>query len=132
LNPELQTYFGGKPPPRPGRRRALRPERRIRKRLDPRQIECLVAAYAAGAPSAELGRRYGIDKKSVVRLVRQAGKPVRHQRMTADETARIVELYEAGLTQKEIGERLGRSPSAVWHCLRRLGLVGRARNHSPS
>ena len=29
----------------------------------------------------------------------------------------------AGLRQKDIAERPGRSPSAVWHCLHRLGLV---------
>jgi hypothetical protein len=36
------------------------------------------------------------------------------------ETARLVALHEAGRRQKDIAE----SPSAVWHCLRRLGLRG--------
>jgi hypothetical protein len=31
--------------------------------------------------------------------------------------------HEARLSQKDFAERLGRSPSAVWHCLRRLGLA---------
>jgi hypothetical protein len=33
-------------------------------------------------------------------------------------------MYEDGLPQKDIAQRLGRSPSAVWHLLRRRGLVG--------
>jgi DNA-binding NarL/FixJ family response regulator len=57
-------------------------------------------------------------------MIRQAGERVRYPRFSADETARLVELYEAGLSQKDIAERLGRSPSAVWHCLRRAGLLG--------
>jgi transposase len=48
-------------------------------------------------------------------MIRQAGERVRYPRFSADETARLVELYEAGLSQKDIAERLGRSPSAVWH-----------------
>jgi DNA-binding CsgD family transcriptional regulator len=54
-------------------------------------------------------------------LVRQAGERVRHPRLSATEIARLVQLYEAGLPQKDIAQRLGRSPRAVWHCLRRLG-----------
>ncbi|HEY6686215.1 MAG TPA: helix-turn-helix domain-containing protein [Propionibacteriaceae bacterium] len=81
----------------------------------------MVAEYVAGTTAAELGRRYGIAKSSVLRLVRQAGERVRHPRLSATDTARLVQLYEAGLPQKDIAQRLGRSPSAVWHCLRRLG-----------
>ena len=53
----------------------------------------------------------------------RAGEPVRHPRFSPAETAPLVKLQEAGLTQKAIAERLGRSPSAVWHRLRRLGRV---------
>jgi predicted transcriptional regulator len=58
-----------------------------------------------------------------MRLVRQAGERVRRPRLSVTEAARVGQLYEAGLRQKDIAERLGRSPSAVWHCLHRLGLV---------
>jgi DNA-binding MurR/RpiR family transcriptional regulator len=40
----------------------------------------MVAEYVAGATAAELGRRYGVAKSSVLRLVRHAGQPVRHLR----------------------------------------------------
>jgi len=39
--------------------------------------------------------------------------------------AQLVALSQAGLSQKDIAARLDRSPSAIWHCLRRVDLVGR-------
>jgi DNA-binding NarL/FixJ family response regulator len=124
LNPALLTYIIGALPARPRRRRGRRRERRVSKRLQAETIERLVAEYAAGATAAELGRRYGIAKSSVLGLVRQAGETVRHPRLSPTETALLVELFRTGLPQKDIAQRLGRSPSAVWHCLRRAGLIG--------
>ena len=90
------------------------------KRLETETIERLVAEYVAGT-AAELGRRYGIAKSSVLGLVRHAGERVRHPRFSESETARLLELFEDGMSQKNIAERLGRSPSGVWQCLRWLG-----------
>ena len=74
-----------------------------------------------GRPPPELGQRYGLAQSSVIRLVRDADERLRHLRLSASETARLVALYEVGLSQKDIAVQLWRSPSAVWHCLRRLG-----------
>jgi DNA-binding transcriptional regulator LsrR (DeoR family) len=124
LNPALLTYVTSTLPTRTARRMRRRRERRISGRLETKTIDRLVAEYMTGTTSAELGRRYGIAKSSVLSLVRQAGEQVRHPRLSVAETAQLVEMYEAGLPQKDIAERLGRSPSAVWHCLRRAGLLG--------
>jgi DNA invertase Pin-like site-specific DNA recombinase len=122
LNPALLSYVIAGPRGRPQRRSDRhRRERRVRKRLEAESIERLVAEYATGTPAAELGRRYGLAKSSVLRLVRQAGDWARYPRFSQSETARLLELFEDGMAQKDIAERLGRSPSAVWHCLRRLG-----------
>lgn len=123
LNPALLTYLVRIPPARRGRRVGWRRERRISKRLDVEVIERVVSEYAAGATAAELGQCYGLAKSSVLQLVRQAGEPVRHPRLSANEKAQLLSLHRAGLSQREIAERLARSPSAVWHCLRRLRLV---------
>jgi hypothetical protein len=61
-------------PARRAQRRDRRRERRISKRLEPESIDRLVAEYVAGTTAAELGRRYGIAKNSVLQLVRQAAK----------------------------------------------------------
>jgi|SRR5829696_7752067 len=123
LNPALLKYVAGGPPARAARRSGHRRERRVSKRLPAETIERLVAEYAGGATAAELSQRYGLAKNSVIRLVRQAGKQVRHPRLSSSELARLVVLFQAGLTQRDIAEQLDRSPSAVWHCLRRLGLL---------
>ena len=124
MNPALLKYVTGGLPARTARRRGRQRERRVSKRLEVETIDRLVAECVAGTTAAELGRRYGIAKNSVLGLVRQAGEWVRHPRFTAIVTARVIELYEAGVRQHEIAHRLGRSPSAVWHCLRRAGLIG--------
>jgi DNA-directed RNA polymerase specialized sigma24 family protein len=123
LNPAVLTYVTGTLPAEAAESRESQRERRVGKRLKAEAIEHLVAEYVAGTTAAELGRRHGLAKSSVLRLVRQAGERVRHQRLSQSETARLVELYQAGLSQKDIAERLGKSPSAVWHCLRRAKLV---------
>jgi hypothetical protein len=73
-----------------------------------KRLIALVAEYSAGTTAAELGHRHGIAKSSLLRLVRHVGQPVRHLRLSAAETARLVQLYGAGLPQKDIAQRLGR------------------------
>ena len=132
VNPALLTYITSGPRPRHARRLHHRRERRIRQRLDAQAIGRLVAEYLAGRTAAKVGEQYGLAKSSVLELVRQAGKSVRHSRLSAHETAQLVALYKAGLPQKDITKRLGRTPSAVWHCLRRrAGLVGAGQNDRP-
>jgi len=82
LNPALLRYLMVTPPARRARRPDRRPERRVSKRLQQQMIERLVAEYVAGTTAAELGRRHGLAKSSVLRLVRQAGERARHQRLS--------------------------------------------------
>ena len=95
------------------------------RRLEAETIDRLVAQYVDGTTAAEVDRRYGVANSSVLQLVRQAGRQVRQPRLSISQTAQLVALYQAGLSQKDIAARLDRSPSAIWHCLRRAGLVGR-------
>ena len=126
LNPALQRYLAAGPPVQEARGRPCqrRPDR-IAKRLPAESIQTLVAEYVAGAPAAELGRRYGLAKTTVISVLRAADVRVRHARLSAADIARIVELHGKGLPQTEIAVRVGRSPGAVWHVLERAGLVGR-------
>jgi hypothetical protein len=54
----------------------------VDKRLPHETIQKLVAEYVAGTPSAELGRRYGLAKSTVLNLLRGAGVAVRHPRLS--------------------------------------------------
>ena len=120
----MLTYSTGGPGTRPSPRTDRRYELRVTKRLQADTIERLVAEYRAGSTAADLGRHYGIAKTTVLRLIREAGEPVRHPRLSTSETACLVDLYEAGSSQRDIADRLGKSRSVVWHGLRRAGLVG--------
>jgi DNA-binding NarL/FixJ family response regulator len=62
-----------------------------------------------------------IDKPVLPPRVGRGGRG----RLSISQTAQLVALYQAGLSQKDIAARLDRSPSTIWHCLRRAGLVGR-------
>jgi hypothetical protein len=67
LNPAVLTFVRGTLPARPKRRAHRRRERRVSKRLEAGTIDRLVAEYVAGTTAAELGRRYGLAKSSVLR-----------------------------------------------------------------
>ena len=53
----------------------------------------IVAEYVAGTPAAELGRRYGVARSTVLTLLRAAGVPVLHPRLSTADRARVVALY---------------------------------------
>ena len=72
------------------------------RRLEAETIDRLVAQYVDGTTAAEVGRRYGVAKSSVLQLVRQAGRQVRQPRLSISQTAQLVALYQAGLSQKDI------------------------------
>ena len=91
--------------------RIVAPDRGVSKRLRYQMIERLVAEYVAGTTAAELGRRHGLAKSKVLRLVRQAGERVRHQRLSRSETARLVQLYRAGRNRKTSPNGLAKAPA---------------------
>jgi hypothetical protein len=67
-NPARLTYVTTTVPARRAQRRDRRRQRRVSRRLEHETIDRLVAEYVAGATAAELGRRYGIAKSSVLQL----------------------------------------------------------------
>jgi hypothetical protein len=96
LNPALLTYAIAGPRARPPRRSGRRSrEHRISKRLEAETVDRLVAEYVSGSTAAEVGRRYGLAKNSMLDLVRLAGERVRHPRFSSNETAQLVALNEA-------------------------------------
>jgi DNA-binding CsgD family transcriptional regulator len=124
LNQALAEYLATGPQEGPrSAPSALRRPHRVRQRLNGEAIGQLVDAYQAGVTAKELGERYGIAKSTVLVLLRQAGISVRHPRFTPGEVIRAVELYRARESQTEIAQLLGLNPSAVWHILRRAGVI---------
>ena len=88
----------------------------------------LTADWTAGFTTAEIGRRMGIGKNSVIgrahrlRLPSRADAPRAHPWPEADD-ATLRQLYGGFLTAAEIGARIGRSVGQISYRAKFLGLV---------
>lgn len=98
-------------------------------RLNPDEIQELVARYSAGETMVELGERYGINRRTVSIHLQQSGIPSRHRTMDDYKITRCIELYQAGLSLVAVGEQLGVDQATVRRALLSAG-VSRRRRHS--
>jgi IS30 family transposase len=121
LNQVLLSYLSDEPPARRAKRPALSRQHSIARRLRAQTVHQMAAEYEAGASAAEVSQRYGVAKSTVLRLLRQASVPVRFPRLSSADADRIADMYVRGMPQTEIAKAVKRSPSAVWHVLRRQG-----------
>jgi hypothetical protein len=83
----------------------------------------LVADYEIGLPTTELTTRYGLAKGTVLRLIEEAGIPMRRQGLSQDVAEQARLLYESGLSVAAVGDRLGQAPTSVARALRRIGVT---------
>ncbi|MFD3399831.1 helix-turn-helix domain-containing protein [Kribbella sp. NPDC058693] len=91
-------------------------------RLGSETVARIVAEYEAGASSAAIGSLFSLSKKSVVKVLREAGIKVRYPRMTESELRRATMLYNDGCSLVEVGKRLGRDHSTIYKSLKRAGM----------
>jgi hypothetical protein len=82
----------------------------------------IVSRYEAGEPSTAIAASHELSKGSVIRLVREAGIPIRNQGLTNDQVAEAAPLYASGLSLAKIGVRLGVDHGTVWRQLRKRGV----------
>jgi DNA-binding IclR family transcriptional regulator len=90
-------------------------------RLDDQRVQQLLADYRTGCTGRELAEQYGLARSTVIGLLRQQGVMVRYPRVTPEEAAEMVQLYQAGVRQVDIAARYGRDPGNIWHVLKRAG-----------
>src|SRR4051812_7406775 len=86
-----------------------RAPRRLSMRLSAEQQQAMVREYQAGASGQELAERYDVARSAVIQFLRSCGVTVRRPRLTEQELAEIVALYQDGVRQIDIAERLGRT-----------------------
>ena len=85
----------------------------------------IVELYRAGWGGSRIQKETGVSPRTVLRVVAQAGVPVRHgPRLRIDEKTQdeIVRLYEQGLSLRRIARRLGLSEAGVRGILSRKHL----------
>lgn len=84
------------------------------------QAQALITAFQAGATVYELGRRFGIDRQTVSRILKRHGIETRWRTITEEQVDTAVRLYEQGLSLAQVGERLNlRGKSLRVHLLKR-------------
>ncbi|MGW5309729.1 hypothetical protein ACWEQ0_07615 [Nocardia thailandica] len=88
-------------PPRPTGRRLVG-------RIDDADRKAIVAAYIAGGTSlAQLAERYGVSDYSIRMILRKAGVPPKRRTVTAEQEARVRELWAEGLKPEAIAAEVG-------------------------
>jgi hypothetical protein len=97
----------------------------VHRRLSTDTIQQLIADYQAGTPSTQLMVTYSLGKGTVLRLLREHGVQLRHQRMTPTDVAQAIQLYQAGNSLAAIGTKLGYDHAAIWQALKRAGVPRR-------
>jgi DNA-binding CsgD family transcriptional regulator len=95
---------------------------KLSQRLAPSAVNELIKQYESGKSSHELAKTYGINKGSVIRLLRQADVSIRRQRLTANQVAEAAQLYASGDSLARIGVHLGVDHGTVWRALKKHGV----------
>lgn len=112
---------GSPVPKRPGSRRPG-----TARQLDAEQTQALIDAYQAGATVYQLGPQFGIDQRTVGKILTRNGVPTKHPGLSPDDIAQAAQLYADGWSLAQIGERLGVTATTVHRRLRERGVTMRS------
>lgn len=95
--------------------------KQVQKRLDGQKIAQLVAAHEAGAGVKELGRQFGIHRRTASDILRREGA-LRAPGIQPDDLPEVVRLYEQGWSLARLGDRFHVAPDTVGRALRAEGV----------
>jgi|SRR2546423_7777555 len=106
-------------------KQAPRPLHRIAKQLKGQQVKDLIQAYEAGATVYELGDRFGIERRTVSKILKREGIETRWRRLTDEDVDEAVRLYATGLSAARIADRFNVSDDAIRYQLKKRGVTMR-------
>ena len=95
---------------------------KLDQRLKPAIVAEIVARYETGEPSTMIAASLDLSKGSVIRLLRDAGIPIRNQGLSDDQIAEAEQFYASGLSLAKIGSRFGVDHGTVWRALKKQGV----------
>lgn len=98
------------------------------RQLDDKQVRRLIAGYEDGATVYELGDRFGIDRRTVSKILKRHGMAMRRRGLSPEQIDGAVRLYEAGWSLARIGTKLSVDPGTVHARLRERGVQLRDRH----
>ena len=99
------------------------------RRIKPDVEAAIVSEYASGVSAGKLGKKYGIDRSSITKVVRRCGGIVLDQRVAGGRppidpysyVERVVALRAQGLSQASIGKQVGICQSQISRVLKQAG-----------
>ena len=100
-------------PEEPAPERPARPRVRTARQLGPAETVQLIEGYLAGATVYELGRRFGIERRTVSVILKRNNIQMRRQGLTPTQIDEAVTRYEDGWSLARIGEQLDSTPHTV-------------------
>lgn len=103
----------------PGRASKPSQQRRRITKLTPAGEADLVTAYTAGATVYQLAAQFGIDRKTVSRILRRHHVPMRRTGLTPTDIANARQLRTEGWTLRRIGDHLGVDPRTISRSLKK-------------
>jgi DNA invertase Pin-like site-specific DNA recombinase len=92
------------------------------RQLDEDQVQELIAGYQAGATVYELGDRFGINRRTVSKILHRHDVPMRMRGLSPEQIDEAVRLYEAGWSLARIGERMSVDGTTVLNRFRERGV----------
>jgi len=99
--------------------------------LPPDQVEKLIAGYQTGATVYELGDLFGMDRKTVSRILRRHDVPMRRTGLLPEQVDEAARLYEDGWSTALIAEHLNTDQRTVQRRLGEHGVTMRGRHEPP-
>ena len=109
--------------PRAARPKAAgRASKQAQKRLDPEEVDQLVAAHVAGLGVKKLATQFGVHRDTVHHILKRKGV-LRRRGIRPEDLPDAIRLYEDGWSLARLAARFDVSPSTVTNTLRRAGVV---------
>lgn len=89
------------------------------RRLGSTELAKLTEAYLTGRSVYDLGREFGIHRRTVAELLRSNGVELRYRKLTDEQITEPERLHEQGWSFVRLGQQYGVDQSTVWSALTR-------------
>ena len=91
------------------------------------QAKQVIAGYQAGATVYELGNQFGIDRKTVSRILQRHNIPMRRTGLRPEQVDEATRLHQSGWSTAQIAEHLDSTQRTVQRRLAERGITTQAR-----
>lgn len=95
------------------------------RQLDTDQVQALIRGYVAGTTTNELGARFGVDRRTVSKILHRHGVQIRRRGLSSEQLNDAIHLYSLGWSLARVGEHLNVDHVTVLNRLREHGVPTR-------